>query len=85
MEKRVKIFQSDRADDIEWKINDFFIKTSGKLHEVKYLHFVYHEEDVYSALIIFTPGGNQDEKIESTNQSQKGHGRVQGKIFALGK
>ncbi len=83
MEKRVAIFVNESSRHIESCINDFLKESSGKLHDVKFNHFENDTWETYTALIIYTPEGEHEEKDESTKKGGAGDGGICGKRIAL--
>lgn len=83
MEKRIKIFNSDWPEDIEYSVNDFLKKTNGKLHDVKYIREEGKSYNKFSILMVYSEEGGNEEKNQKPEKNEKGHARVQGRITPL--
>jgi hypothetical protein len=55
MEKRVKVVITTGAFEFEDEINQFLKSVSGKLHEIEFSHTPLPQDDLFAALLIYTP------------------------------
>lgn len=83
MEKRIKIFNSNYPEDIEYQVNDFLRKTKGRLHDVTYDRDLSVFDDKHTILITYSEEGGNEEKNKNAEKNEKGHARVQGRITPL--
>jgi hypothetical protein len=61
MEKRVRVFSTRRADNLEYIINIFLKNNEGKLHNIEFSANDYENGSSYSAMIVYTPDDDNDE------------------------